>query len=109
MVGSQSSYTLAAPAIAISVVDVGPGQFNGLTFSVSSDPAGMKPEVSQVINNKGPQHVDPQSHYSFASDDIVTDTTESSYIHTCPIMGAILIHLVSALRRRNFSAEAQRH
>lgn len=63
MVGYQSSYTLVAPAIAISVVDVGPGQFNSVTFSVSSDPTGMKPEVSQVINYKSPQHVDPQSHY----------------------------------------------
>lgn len=63
MVGYQSSYTLVAPAIAISVVDVGLGQFNSLTFSVSSDPAGMKPEVSQVINYKSPHYVDPQSHY----------------------------------------------
>lgn len=52
MVGYQSSYTLVAPAIAISVVDVETAQFNSLTFSVSSDPTGTKPEVSQVINYK---------------------------------------------------------
>ncbi|XP_075875951.1 adhesion G-protein coupled receptor G4-like [Nelusetta ayraudi] len=45
MVDYQSSYTLVAPAIAVSVVNVVPGQFDTLTFSVSSDSTGMKPEV----------------------------------------------------------------
>lgn len=48
MVDDQSSYILVAPAIAVSVVNVVPGQFDTLTFSVSSDSTGMKPEVSRV-------------------------------------------------------------
>lgn len=48
MVDDQSSNTLVAPAIAMSVVNVVPGQFETLTFSVSSDSAGMKPEVRLV-------------------------------------------------------------
>lgn len=58
MVGYEGSYTLAAPALAISVVDVVPGQFSSLTFSVSSDHAGAKPEVSEVTTTeKCPQYV----------------------------------------------------
>ncbi|CAK6957240.1 adhesion G-protein coupled receptor G4 isoform X1 [Scomber scombrus] len=45
MVGYEGSFTLAAPSIAISVVDVVPGQFDSLTFGVSSDRAGSKPEI----------------------------------------------------------------
>lgn len=48
MVDEQGSYTLVAPAIAVSVVNVVPGQFDSLTFSVSSDGTGMKPEVSRA-------------------------------------------------------------
>lgn len=48
MVDDQSSYILVAPGIAVSVVNVVPGQFDTLTFSVSSDSTGMKPEVSRV-------------------------------------------------------------
>ena len=47
MVGYEGSSTLVAPAIAISVVDVVPGHFSSLTFGVSSDRAGTKPEVSK--------------------------------------------------------------
>ncbi|KAG7220093.1 hypothetical protein INR49_008987 [Caranx melampygus] len=45
MVGYEGSSTLVASAVAISVVDVAPGQFNSLTFGVSSDPTGTKPEI----------------------------------------------------------------
>nr|XP_033502591.1 adhesion G-protein coupled receptor G4 [Epinephelus lanceolatus] len=45
MVGYEGSSTLVAPAIAISVVDVVPGQFSSLTFGVSSDLEGTKPEI----------------------------------------------------------------
>ncbi|XP_047463227.1 adhesion G-protein coupled receptor G4 [Mugil cephalus] len=45
MVGYKGSFTLIAPALAISVVDVVPGQFSSLTFGVSSDQAGTKPEI----------------------------------------------------------------
>ncbi|XP_035807231.1 adhesion G-protein coupled receptor G4 [Amphiprion ocellaris] len=45
MVGYENSSTLVAPAVAISVVDVASGQFNSLTFGVSSDWAGTKPEI----------------------------------------------------------------
>ncbi|XP_029304335.1 adhesion G-protein coupled receptor G4 [Cottoperca gobio] len=45
MVAYEGSSTLVAPAIAISVVDVVPGQFSSLTFGVSSDRAGTKPEI----------------------------------------------------------------
>lgn len=48
MVDYQSSDTLVAPAIALSVVNVAPGQFDTLAFSVSSDGAGLKPEVRLV-------------------------------------------------------------
>lgn len=46
MVGYEGRSTLVAPAIAISVVDVDPEEFDSLTFGVSSDRAGKKPEVS---------------------------------------------------------------
>ncbi|KAK5858800.1 hypothetical protein PBY51_002915 [Eleginops maclovinus] len=45
MVGYEGSFTLVAPYIAISVVDVVPGEFSSLTFGVSSDRAGNKPEI----------------------------------------------------------------
>ncbi|XP_034746737.1 adhesion G-protein coupled receptor G4-like [Etheostoma cragini] len=45
MVCYEGSATLVAPAIAISVVDVVPGQFSSLTFGVSSDRSGTKPEI----------------------------------------------------------------
>ncbi|KAF3841062.1 hypothetical protein F7725_006924 [Dissostichus mawsoni] len=45
MVGYEGSSTLTAPSIAISVVDVVPGEFSSLTFGVSSDRAGKKPEI----------------------------------------------------------------
>ncbi|XP_070700181.1 adhesion G-protein coupled receptor G4-like [Pempheris klunzingeri] len=45
MVGYEGSTTLVAPAIGISVVDIVPGQFGSLTFGVSSDRAGTKPEI----------------------------------------------------------------
>ncbi|XP_068187778.1 adhesion G-protein coupled receptor G4-like [Antennarius striatus] len=45
MEGYEGSSTLAAPAIAIAVVDVVPGQFSKLTFGVSSDREGTKPEI----------------------------------------------------------------
>ncbi|XP_040908013.1 adhesion G-protein coupled receptor G2-like [Toxotes jaculatrix] len=45
MVGYEGSSTLVAPAIAISMVDVVPGQFSSLTFGVSSDRTGTKPEI----------------------------------------------------------------
>ncbi|XP_030294724.1 adhesion G-protein coupled receptor G4 [Sparus aurata] len=45
MVGYEGRSTLVAPAIAISVVDVDPEEFDSLTFGVSSDRAGKKPEI----------------------------------------------------------------
>lgn len=48
MVGYEGRSTLVAPAIAISVVDVDPEEFDSLTFGVSSDRAGKKPEVSSA-------------------------------------------------------------
>ncbi|XP_028277226.1 adhesion G-protein coupled receptor G4 isoform X2 [Parambassis ranga] len=51
MVGYEGSSTLVAPAIGISVVDVHPGQFSRLTFGVSSDRTGTKPEI---FINKSP-------------------------------------------------------
>ncbi|XP_075342884.1 adhesion G-protein coupled receptor G4 [Odontesthes bonariensis] len=45
MIGYEGSYTLAAPAIAISVVDVDPDQLGSLSFGVTSDPTGTKPEI----------------------------------------------------------------
>ncbi|XP_062262524.1 adhesion G-protein coupled receptor G4 [Platichthys flesus] len=45
MVGYEGFYTLVAPAIAISVVDVDPDQFGTLTFGVLSDRVGSTPEI----------------------------------------------------------------
>ncbi|XP_053298039.1 adhesion G-protein coupled receptor G2 [Pleuronectes platessa] len=45
MVGYEGFYTLVAPAIAISVVDVVPDQFGTLTFGVLSDRVGSTPEI----------------------------------------------------------------
>ncbi|XP_040006974.1 adhesion G-protein coupled receptor G4 [Xiphias gladius] len=45
MVGYEGFSNLVASAIAISVVDVVPGQFGSLTFGVSSYRAGTKPEI----------------------------------------------------------------
>lgn len=47
MVGNDSFSNLTAPSLAISVVDIHPGQFSSLTFGVSSDRAGAKPKVRQ--------------------------------------------------------------
>ncbi|XP_061559201.1 adhesion G-protein coupled receptor G4 [Phycodurus eques] len=45
MVGFQGSFTMVAPVVAVSMVDVVPGQFAGLTFVVSSHGIGFKPEI----------------------------------------------------------------
>ncbi|KAK2828158.1 hypothetical protein Q5P01_019192 [Channa striata] len=45
MVGYEGAYTLVAPAIGISVVDVVPGQFSSLTFGVLSDSTAQNPEI----------------------------------------------------------------
>lgn len=47
MVGYEGSYTLSARAVALTVVDVVPGQFNSLSFGVLSDWNGNKPEVAK--------------------------------------------------------------
>lgn len=47
MVGYNRSSNLVAPSLAISVVDIEPGPFTRLTFGVSADRAGSKPEVKQ--------------------------------------------------------------
>lgn len=47
MEGNDSFSNLMAPSLAISVVDIHPGQFSSLTFGVSSDRAGAKPKVQQ--------------------------------------------------------------
>lgn len=52
MVGYEGSFTLVAPAIAISVVDVAPGEFSTLTFGVASDHTGTNPEVGKVCPTK---------------------------------------------------------
>ncbi|XP_041864482.1 adhesion G-protein coupled receptor G4-like isoform X2 [Melanotaenia boesemani] len=45
MVGYEGSSTLVAPAIGISVVDVVPGEFESLSFGVTSDWTGTMPEI----------------------------------------------------------------
>lgn len=47
MVGNDSFSNLTAQFLAISVVDIHPGQFSSLTFGVSSDRTGKKPKVQQ--------------------------------------------------------------
>ncbi|XP_061659980.1 adhesion G-protein coupled receptor G4 isoform X2 [Syngnathoides biaculeatus] len=49
MVGFQGSFSMAAPGVAVSMVDVVRGQFAGLTFGVSSRGIGSKPEI--FLNN----------------------------------------------------------
>lgn len=44
--GYEGSSNLVAPCLAISIVDIGNDQFKTLTFGVSSDQAGMKPQVT---------------------------------------------------------------
>lgn len=48
MLGLDGSYTLVAPAMAISVIDVVPEEYSSLTFGVSSGHVGTRPEVSEV-------------------------------------------------------------
>lgn len=58
MEGYDGSSTLVAPGIAVTVVDVLPGQFGSLTFGVSSYSEGQKPEVCVVTtSNKYPSSV----------------------------------------------------
>ncbi|XP_038158988.1 uncharacterized protein LOC119795200 [Cyprinodon tularosa] len=45
MVGYEGSYTLCARAVALSVVDVVPGQTSSLSFGVLSNWTDMKPEI----------------------------------------------------------------
>nr|XP_057943030.1 adhesion G-protein coupled receptor G4 isoform X2 [Doryrhamphus excisus] len=45
MVGMENSSNLVAPAVVVSMVDVVPREFAGLTFGVSSDRTGSKPEI----------------------------------------------------------------
>ncbi|XP_034034946.1 uncharacterized protein LOC117517922 [Thalassophryne amazonica] len=45
MVGYQLTSTLLAPAVAVSVLDVNREEFGRLTFGVSSDHAGLNPQI----------------------------------------------------------------
>ncbi|XP_054586687.2 adhesion G-protein coupled receptor G4 isoform X2 [Nothobranchius furzeri] len=45
MVGYEGSSTLVAETVAISVVDVHPGEFDSLSFGVLTDRTGAKPEI----------------------------------------------------------------
>ncbi|CAF92807.1 unnamed protein product [Tetraodon nigroviridis] len=45
MVSNDSFSTLVAPSLALSVVDISRGPFKSLTFGVSSDQTGAKPEI----------------------------------------------------------------
>lgn len=47
MVSNDSFSTLVAPSLALSVVDISRGPFKSLTFGVSSDQTGAKPEVKK--------------------------------------------------------------
>lgn len=61
MVGYNRSSTLAAPWLAISVLDIHPGPFTRLTFGVSADRAGTKPEVKQQERLSGLKAVSLQT------------------------------------------------
>lgn len=49
MVGYVGSSTLVAEALAISVVDVNPGEFDNFSFGVLSDLTGTNPEVIKQL------------------------------------------------------------
>lgn len=49
MVGYVGSSTLVAEALAISVVDVYPGEFDNFSFGVLSDLTGTNPEVAKQL------------------------------------------------------------
>lgn len=52
IVGYEGSSTLVAEELAISVVDVKPGEFDNFSFGVLSDLTGTNPEVThQIIFN----------------------------------------------------------
>lgn len=55
IVGYEGHFTLVAPAMALSVVDVVPDHFDSLYFGVTCDLSGINPEVrhnSQLLNIK---------------------------------------------------------
>ncbi|CAB1333139.1 unnamed protein product [Coregonus sp. 'balchen'] len=84
---SQTNYTLVAPAMAISVVDVDPGQFQSLTFGVSSTAEGLNPEVS---TNEIPYITIVYQRYP---------SKHEIYINKDPFKGTVaLISLPSALK-----------
>lgn len=51
IVGYEGSSTLVAEKLAISVVDVKPGEFDNFSFGVLSDLTGTNPEVAQLLLN----------------------------------------------------------
>lgn len=54
IVGYEGSSNLVASCLAISIVDIGHEQFKSLTFGVSSDQEGMKPQV--MLDPGTPSH-----------------------------------------------------
>lgn len=46
----EESVSVAAPLLALSMVNVHSGEFRGLTFAVSSTPSTLNPEVRQSVS-----------------------------------------------------------
>lgn len=77
--GYEGSFTLVAPAMALSVVDVFPDQFDSLYFGVTCDLTGINPEVRQnshLLNIK----CAGKSHVSTCKDDDKSETWSRSVL-----------------------------
>lgn len=62
IVGYEGCSNLVASSLAISIVDIGHEQFKSLTFGVSSDQAGMKPQVTNPGTPLHPKVLFYRSH-----------------------------------------------
>lgn len=62
---SDDSFNMATPALALSMINVDPDSFRGVTFCVSNFSAGTIPEVNSI---RGIQSIIPEFDCSRASD-----------------------------------------
>ncbi|MED6258580.1 hypothetical protein ATANTOWER_009358, partial [Ataeniobius toweri] len=129
MVGYEGSYTLSAPAVAISVVDVVPGQFSSLSFGVMSDWTGNKAEIfinrypsedmvafislpSVLQNNLSQQSLDqnqPRIQFQFYANQLIFKSKPKKPVLNTFVVSASVTNASSPIKDLNEDVEVMLH
>ncbi|XP_047234267.1 adhesion G-protein coupled receptor G4 isoform X2 [Girardinichthys multiradiatus] len=129
MVGYEGSCTLSAPAVAISVVDVVPGQFSSLSFGVMSDWTGNKAEIfinrypsedtvafislpSVLQNNLSQQRLDqnqPRIQFQFYANQLIFKSKQKKPVLNTFVVSASVTNASSPIKDLNEDVKVMLH